>query len=78
MLDITVAIALIVALTQIIKPFVKANLIPVLSLVLGVVAGFFLFQDLEIVERVIYGIAIGLGASGTFDVSKVVTKKAKK
>jgi len=77
MIDITVAIALIIALTQIIKPFVKANLIPVLSLVLGVVAGFFLFQDLEIVERIVYGIAIGLGASGTFDVSKVVTKAKK-
>lgn len=75
MLDITVVVAIVVALTQILKPFVKANLIPALSLVLGVVAGFFLFNDLDITNRVLYGIAIGLGASGTFDVSKVVTKR---
>ena len=75
MLDITVVVAIVVALTQILKPFVKSNLIPALSLVLGVVAGFFLFNDLDITNRVLYGIAIGLGASGTFDVSKVVTKR---
>jgi hypothetical protein len=75
MIDIAVVVGIVVALTQILKPFVKKNLLPVLSLVLGVVAGIFLFNDVDLTTRILYGVAIGLGASGTFDVSKVVTKR---
>lgn len=75
MLDIAVAVSLIIAITQILKPFVKTSLLPIVSLALGLLMGLFLFNDLELTNRIVYGVAIGLGASGTFDVSKVVTKK---
>lgn len=75
MIDIAVVVSLVVAVTQIFKPYVKSNLLPLVSLVLGVVGGLFIFPDLDLVTRIVYGVAIGVGAGGTFDVSKVVTKR---
>ncbi|WP_214796544.1 MULTISPECIES: hypothetical protein [unclassified Exiguobacterium] len=75
MMELGVLVALIVGINQTIKPFVKVNLLPVISIVLGTVLGAVVLTDFEITERIIYGIALGLTANGTFDLTKVVTKR---
>ena len=79
MFDTALLIAVIVALTQLIK---KSELMPVkymptLSLALGIVAGLF-FVDGQLNEQLITGIMIGLSAAGLFDQTKIVTKRGDK
>jgi hypothetical protein len=74
-LDFGVLVAVITALTQVIKPFVPKNLVPVVSLLLGVIAGIMLGGGVPMANKVVYGLILGLTASGLFDLSKVYTKR---
>ncbi|MEY8748935.1 hypothetical protein [Alkalicoccobacillus gibsonii] len=80
MFELALIVALIVALNEVLKPlpFISKTYIPVISLGIGIVSGLFLFPDLMLAERIIYGFAIGLSACGAFDVSKVVAKPKNK
>lgn len=75
MFDISVVVAVIVAVGQAAKNFVPTKFMPLLSLVLGLIAGLFVLPHETIQEGVMNGLAAGLSAMGLFDVSKVVTKK---
>lgn len=78
MFEIGAIVAIIIALSQLFKNSgVKAKFIPLINVVLGLLAGFFFIDAGTIQESVMYGLMIGLGASGLFDMSKVVTKKDK-
>lgn len=78
MFEIGVLVAVIVALGQLFKNSgVSARFIPIINVVLGVLGGLFFLDVSSIQDSIIYGLMIGLGASGLFDVSKVVTKKNK-
>lgn len=74
MFDIALLIAVIVALTQLMKNFIPNKYLPGLSLVLGVITGIFYVEG-DIKTQIMYGLMIGLSASGLFDQSKIVTKK---
>jgi len=74
MFDIALLITVIVALTQLVKNFVPNKFLPVVSLILGLIAGIF-YADGDLKNQVMYGLMIGLSASGLFDQSKIVTKK---
>jgi hypothetical protein len=80
MFELSVVIAVVVALTQFIK---KMNLIPikylpVATLVLGLLAGFFYVDASTIQEKIMMGVMIGLSSSGLFDQSKIITKRGDK
>jgi lysylphosphatidylglycerol synthetase-like protein (DUF2156 family) len=79
MFEISVVIAVVVALTQLIK---KMNLIPIkflpiVTIVLGLLAGIFYVEASTIQEKIMMGVMIGLSSSGLFDQSKIITKKGR-
>jgi lysylphosphatidylglycerol synthetase-like protein (DUF2156 family) len=79
MFEISVVIAVVVALTQLIK---KMNLIPIkflpiVTIVLGLLAGIFYVEASTIQEKIMMGVMIGLSSSGLFDQSKIITKRGR-
>ena len=79
MFDIALIIAVVVALTEMIKKTDKVSnkYMPAISLVLGVIASI-LYIDGTVNEQIMYGLMIGLSASGLFDQTKIITKDDKK
>ena len=78
MFDIALIIAVVVALTEMIKKTDKVSnkYMPAISLVLGVIASI-LYIDGTVNEQIMYGLMIGLSASGLFDQTKIITKDDK-
>lgn len=77
MFELSVVVALIVAVGQVAKKYIPKKFMPLVSLGLGVIAGFTGFIPADTIqEQILYGVAIGLTANGTFDLSKI--PKAKK
>ena len=74
MVEITLIIGVVVAMTQLAKPVISAKYLPALSLLLGIVAGVF-YMDGDMKMRILFGVMIGLSAAGLFDQSKIITKK---
>lgn len=74
MFDIALIIAVVLALTELIKQLgLSKKYLPVASLVLGLLAGIF-YVNGSLQEQIMYGLIIGLSASGLFDQSKIITK----
>lgn len=76
MFEIAIVIAVVVALTEFVKRIdvVPAKYLPAISLVLGILAGIFYVDVPALSEKVMFGLMIGLSASGLFDQSKIVKK----
>lgn len=76
MIEITVIIAVIIGLGQILKQVgVPNKFLPVISLVLGIIGGVF-FGGAETMEgNIMTGLMIGLSASGLYDQTKIVKKE---
>ena len=55
------------------KNLVDNKYLPVIALVLGVLTGIFYVEG-DIKEQILYGVMIGLSASGLFDQSKIRKK----
>lgn len=77
MFEITIIIAVVVALTQFTKQmgFIPIKYLPAVSLVLGILAGLFYVDVSTLQEKIMFGLMIGLSAAGLFDQSKIITKK---
>ncbi|WP_068672028.1 holin [Oceanobacillus sp. Castelsardo] len=75
MFEIGIIIAVVMAVTQLIKELkvIPKKYLPLISLLLGLAAGIF-FMNGVLKEQIMYGLMIGLSASGLFDQSKIVTK----
>ena len=74
MFELAVIVAVIIGVGQVIKEYVPNKFMPLVSLGLGLVAGF-LFVDVgTIQERIFVGLAMGLSASGLFDIAKIKKK----
>ncbi|MGE6365207.1 holin [Bacillus paramycoides] len=74
MIEISVIIAVVVGLSQIVKTIgLQTKYVPLLNLTLGIVLGV-LFLDGDIKTNVFQGIIIGLSASGLFDHTKIMKK----
>lgn len=71
MIEIAAIIAVIVGLGQLAKMYLPSKFVPLMSLVLGVVAGVTLL-DMSVQEQIFTGIIIGLSASGLYDQSKAL------
>lgn len=76
MFEVVLIIAVIMALTEFIKrlELLPAKYLPAVSLLLGLLAGLFYVDVLLVREKVMYGLMIGLSASGLFDQSKIIRK----
>lgn len=74
MIDFGILIALIISLMEVVKGFsLPKRFLPLISLMMGVL-GALLILDYDIVTNVIYGLMMGLAASGLFDQSKILKK----
>lgn len=73
MIDLAIIVAVIVGLGQVLKSFIPSKFMPLVSLGLGIVAGIG-YVDGSIHEQIFIGIAMGLAASGAFDVAKLPKK----
>lgn len=73
MFELAIIVAVITGVGQVAKNFVPSKFMPIVSLALGVGAGFAFVQG-SIQEQVFYGLAMGLAASGLFDVAKLPSK----
>ncbi|MFO1445286.1 transposase [Bacillus sp. Bva_UNVM-123] len=77
MFETAVIIAVVLALTELVKrlEWIPVKYAPVVSLVLGLLAGLFYVDVQTLQEKIMFGLMIGLSASGLFDQSKMITKK---
>ncbi len=74
--DVSVIVAVIIALNEFLKKVgVPAKVIPIITLGLGAVAGFFFIEGTTIQEKIFNGITIGLAANGLFDLTKIIKVK---
>jgi len=69
-------VAVVVALTQVLKSYVPEKYTPLLALGIGIIAGggILLAQGRPVVEAIIQGVVIGLVASGAYDQKALITK----
>jgi hypothetical protein len=73
-IEIALLIAVVVALTELAKKLnTPAKYLPLVSLLLGLLAGIFYLQG-ALKEQILYGIMIGLSAAGLFDQTKIIKK----
>lgn len=77
MFEITIIIAVVLALTEFVKrlDWLPVKYVPAVALVLGLLAGIFYVEVSTLQGRIMYGLMIGLSAAGLFDQSKIITKK---
>lgn len=80
-IDIGIIVLVIIGLTELIKKsalnkFISSDYMPIVSLILGLIAGF-VYVDADIQYQLFVGIAMGLSASGLFDLAKIPKKISK-
>lgn len=72
MIDIALLIAVVVALTELFKHVgTPKKYLPLVALAIGIIAGVF-YLDYPVKEQILYGVIIGLSASGLFDQTKII------
>jgi uncharacterized spore protein YtfJ len=74
MFELAIIVAVITGVGQVVKNFVPSKFMPIVSLILGAAAGI-AFVDASLQEQIFVGLAMGLAASGLFDIAKLPTKK---
>lgn len=74
MIELGLLVGMITGICQVIKGFVPPGFMPVASMFLGVVMGIGFIEG-SVQDKIFYGIALGLSASGLFDVAKMPLKK---
>jgi uncharacterized spore protein YtfJ len=74
MFELAIIVAVITGVGQVVKQFVPAKFMPIVSLVLGIAAGLG-FLDASLKEQIFIGLAMGLAASGLFDLATLPSKK---
>jgi hypothetical protein len=73
-MDLTIIVAVVTGLTQILKQYIPNMYTPAVALLLGVVGGVLYIED-SLKIRLLIGLAIGLASMGVFDIGKMVFKK---
>lgn len=74
MVESTAVVALIIGLSELSKKYISTKYTPLVSLILGIIGAVFFIPGQSLTESIFTGIAIGLSASGLYDMSKVVKK----
>jgi hypothetical protein len=72
-MTMAVLVGLIMALNQLVKQYIPAKFIPLVSVALGLVAGLFVLPyEGAVTIGVVNGLAMGLSACGLFDLVKKI------
>ncbi|MBC9786449.1 hypothetical protein H1S01_18495 [Heliobacterium chlorum] len=75
MFEPAVVVAVLIAIGQFAKLYIDSKYIPLITLVLGLVAGVAYIPADTVQVGVLNGIIVGLSANGLFDVSKTLHRK---
>jgi len=74
MFEIGVVVAIIIALGQFAKMYINGKYVPLVTLVIGIIAGYFYLPHETVQEAVMNGTVVALTANGLFDMSQVIKK----
>lgn len=74
MFEIGVVVAIIIALGQFAKMYINGKYVPLVTLVIGLIAGYFYLPHETIQEAVMNGTVVALTANGLFDMTQVIKK----
>jgi hypothetical protein len=72
--ELTAVVAVIIGVSELVKRYIPTKYTPLISLLLGVIAGLYIVPGKTVAESLMTGITLGLSASGLYDMSKVVKK----
>lgn len=75
MYEAAFVVGVIMALTQFVKGYIPGRYTPLVTLVLGIVAGIMYLPNAGIQEGIMNGIIVALSANGMFDVTKMMHKQ---
>ena len=71
----TAQVTLIIALAEVSKKLgLNTRFVPLIDLALGLLSGLFIYSNLDLVQRIVVGLALGLSACGLFSGIKNLTK----
>lgn len=74
MVELSLIVAVITGLSQLIKKYIPTQYIPFVALALGIIGGFS-FVEGTVQYQVLVGLALGLSSMGLFDIAKVTKKQ---
>ena len=74
MFESGVVIAVIVAVGQLAKRYMNAKYVPVVTMMLGIIGGYFYLPHETVQEAILKGVMLGLTSNGLFDMTKIVRK----
>ncbi len=72
MFEAGMVVTVIIALGQLVKQYVNGKYIPIITLALGILGGFFFMAHGSTQEAIMNGIVVALSANGLFDVTKTM------
>lgn len=75
MVELSTVVAVIIGISELFKVYVPNKYIPLVSMILGLLAGLFVVPASSLTESIMTGITLGLSASGVYDMTKVLHKK---
>ncbi|MBC9785849.1 hypothetical protein H1S01_15290 [Heliobacterium chlorum] len=75
MFESGIVVAVLIAIGQFAKTYIDSKYIPLVTLVLGIVAGIMYVPADTIQTGILNGIIVGLSANGLFDATKILHEK---
>ena len=72
MFEAGMVVTVIIALGQLFKQYINGKYIPIITLALGILSGFFFIAHGTTQEAIMNGIVAALSANGLFDVTKSI------
>ena len=74
MYEAGLVVAVIMAIAQFVKGYIPARYVPLVTAVLGIVAGIVYLPNTGIQDGIMNGVILALSANGLFDVTKMMHK----
>ncbi len=74
MFEAGVVVAIIMAIGQFAKMYIDSKYVPLVTLLIGIVAGYFYLPHETIKEAVMNGAVVALASNGLFDMTQVLKK----
>ncbi|QGG47662.1 hypothetical protein [Heliorestis convoluta] len=74
MFEAGMVVTVIIAIGQFTKLYVDSKYIPIVTMILGIIAGLLYLPAETIQAGIFHGVVVGLSANGLFDVTKTLHK----
>jgi hypothetical protein len=70
MLEMSVVVAIMIAMGQLFKLYFDGRYVPILTMVIGIIAGIYYLPHATLEAGILQGIIAGLTANGFYDLTK--------